>query len=62
MLENHDFEQVYSSRAAIGNYKKGYDSIRLVDWLAYYVRSYYEIINYYDLMGSALGYLKELSH
>ena len=45
MLENHDFEQDFSSRAAISNYIKGHDSVRLVKLLAYYFRSYYENIN-----------------
>ena len=31
--------------------KFGYDSIRLVKWLAYYDRSYNEK-NYFDLLGS----------
>ena len=34
MLENHDFEQDYRSRRAIGIYKIGHDSIRLMKWLA----------------------------
>ena len=52
MNENPDFEQNYYSRTAIGIYKIGHDAIRLTKWLAYYDRSYYESINYYDLMGS----------
>ena len=32
--------------------KIGHDSIRLMKWICYYDRSYYENINYYDLMGS----------
>ena len=41
MLENPDFEQDYLSRTAIGIYKIRHDSIRLMNWIAYYDRSYY---------------------
>ena len=60
MLENPDFEQNYWSRTAEGIYKIGHDSIRLMKWICYYDRSYYENINYYDLMGSICKYL--ISH
>ena len=33
MLENFDFEQNYWSRTAIGIYKIGHDSIRLMKWI-----------------------------
>ena len=52
MLLNPDFEQTYWSRTATGIYKIGHDSIRLMKWICYYDRSFYENINYYDLMGS----------
>ena len=52
MLENPSFEQSYWSRTVLGIYKIGYDSIRLMQWICYYDRSYYEHIYYYDLMGS----------
>ena len=52
MIKNSDFEQNYWSRTAQGIYKIGHDSIRLMKWICYYDRSYYENINYYDLMGS----------
>ena len=52
MLENPDFEQNFWSRTATGIYKIGHDSIRLMKFICYYDRSYYENINYYDLMGS----------
>ena len=45
MYENPNFEQDYSIRTTIGFYKIGYDSIRLMKWLAYYDRSYYVNIN-----------------
>ena len=61
MLENSDFEQNYWSRTAIGIYKIGHDSIRLMKWICYYDRSYYENINYYDMMASILTCLNEIS-
>ena len=59
MLENFDFEQDYWSRTATDIHKIGHDSIRLMKWICYYDRSYYENIRYYDLMGSVLKTLKE---
>ena len=59
MIINHDFEQDFYSRTAMGIYKNGHDNIRLMKWLAYYDRSYYENINYYDLMGSIVKSIKE---
>ena len=35
MLENSDFEQNYCSRTAIGFYKIGHESIRLMKWICY---------------------------
>ena len=61
LLENPDFEQDYNSRTPIGIYNIGQDIIRLMKWLAYYDRSFYENINYYDLMASLLKNLKEIS-
>ena len=58
MLLNPDFEQNYWSRTAKGIYKIGHDSIRLMKWICYSDRSYYENINYFDLMGSICKYLK----
>ena len=52
LLKNPDFEQNYWSRTAKGIYKIGHDSIRLMKWICYYDRSFYENISYYDLMGS----------
>ena len=59
MLLNPDFEQNYWSRTAKGIYKIGHDSIRLMNWICYYNRNYYQNINYYDLMGSICKYLKK---
>ena len=44
MLENSDFENW--SKLSDSIYKVGYDSIRLMKWLAYYDRSYYVIKNF----------------
>ena len=60
LLKNPDFEQNYWSRTATGIYKIGHDSIRLIKWIGYYDRSYYENINYYDLMASILTCLNEI--
>ena len=60
MLENPNFEQNYWSRTAQGVYKIGHDSIRLMKWICYFDRSYYENINYYDLMGSICNHLNEI--
>ena len=61
MLENFDFEQTHCSRTAEGFYKNGHDCIRLMKFICYYDRSYYENINYYDLMGSLCNHLNEIS-
>ena len=61
MLETPDFEQDCWSRPAKGIYKIGHDSIRLLKWICYYDRSYYENINFYDLMGSICNPLNEIS-
>ena len=60
MIENSDFEQGYWSRTATGIYKIGHESIRLMKRICYYDRSYYENINYYDLMGSICKHLNEI--
>ena len=56
MLQNPNFEQNKYSITSTGIYKIGHDSIRLMKWICYYDRSYYENINYYDLMGSVCFY------
>ena len=61
MIKNSDFEQGFWSRTAEGVYKKGHDSYRLMKWIRYYDRSYYENINYYDLMASVCKRLNEIS-
>ena len=61
MLENPYFEQNKYFLSSSGIYKIGHDSIRLMKWICYYDRSYYENVNYYDLMASILTCLNELS-
>ena len=60
MLKNPNFEQNKYSLTSTGNYKIRHDSIRLVKWICYYDRSYYENINYYDMMASLLTCLNEI--
>ena len=61
MLKNPDFEQNFWSRTSTGIYKIGHDSIRLMKWICFSDRSYYENISYYDLMGSVCKHLNEIS-
>ena len=61
MLENSNFEQNHYSITSTGIYKNARNSIRLMKWICYYDRPYYENINYYDLMGSVCKYLNEIS-
>ena len=61
MLRNPNFEQNRYSMTSKGIYKIGHDSVRLMKWICYYGRSYYENINYYDLMGSLCNHLNEIS-
>ena len=56
MIENPYFEEDCFSRTAEGTYKTGQNSIRLMEWLIYYDRSYYNNLNYFDLMGSICKY------
>ena len=49
MLKNPNFEQNKYSITSTGIYKIAHDSIRLMKWICYYDRSYFENINYYDL-------------
>ena len=61
MLENPNFEQNKYSLTSNGIYRIGHDSIRLMKGICYYDRSYYENINYYDLMGSLCRYIIEIT-
>ena len=56
MLKNPDFEQNKYSITSTGIYKIALDSIRIMKWICSYDRSYYENINYYDMMGSICRY------
>ena len=58
MIKNPNFEKNKVSLTSKGIYKIGHDSIRLVKWICYYDRSYYENISYYDLMASICKFLK----
>ena len=60
MLENPNFEQNHYSITSTGIYKIAHDSIRLMKWISYYDRFYYENINYYDMMGSIFKYFNEI--
>ena len=42
MLQNQDSEQDYWLRTAIDIYKIGHNSIRLLEWLIFCGRSYYD--------------------
>ena len=61
MLENLNFGEDYRSRTAEGIYKIGHDSIRLMKWIIYYDRFYFDNMNFFDLMGSVCKYLNEIS-
>ena len=58
MLENPNVEQDCWSRTAKVISKIGHDSIRLLKWLAYYDRSFYEKVRCFDLMGSIFELFK----
>ena len=64
LVENYknvdgDFEKNYNSRTAESIYRIEHDSKRLSKWLAYF-DIYYEDINYFDLLASALSALNEM--
>ena len=61
MLKKPNFEQNKYSITSTDIYKIAHDSIRLMKWICYYDRSYYENINYYDLLGSICKHLNEIS-
>ena len=61
MIKNSDFEQDYWSRTAQGVYKIGHDSIRLMKWICYHDRTFYDNINYCELMGSVCRYIIEIT-
>ena len=61
MLLNPNFEQNKCSITSTGIYRIAHDGIRLMKWICYYNRSFYESNIYYDLMGSICNHLKEIS-
>ena len=61
MSANPYFEQNHYSITSTGVYKFAHDSIRVMKWICYYDRSYYENINFYDLMGSICRYIIEIT-
>ena len=61
MLKNPNFEQNRYSITSKGIYKIGHDSIRLMKWICYYDRSYFENINYFDLMASICRYFIDIT-
>ena len=61
MLKNPNFEQGFWSKTTENIYKIGHDSFRLMKWLIYYDRSYFDNLKYFDIMGSICKYLNELS-
>ena len=61
MLKNPNFQQNKYSLTSSGIYKIGHDSIRLMKWICYYDRSYYENINYFDLMASICRYFIDIT-
>ena len=61
MLENSNCEQNKYSTTSSGIYKTGPDSVRLMKWICYYDRSFYENTNYYDLMGSVCSYIIDIT-
>ena len=61
MLLNSIFEENFYSIPSTGIYKIAHDSFRLMKWICYYDRSYYENIIYYDLMRIICKHLNEIS-
>ena len=61
MLKNPNFQQNKYTITATGIYKIGHESIRLMKWICYYDRSFYENVNYFDLMASVCKHLNEIS-
>ena len=61
LLKNPDFEQNKNLLTSTSICKIAHDSIRILNWIHYYDRSFYEKISFYDLMGSILSYLNEIS-
>ena len=61
MLEFPVFDQNCYSIKSTGIYRTGHDSIRLMKWLIYYYRIYYDIMKYFGLLGSLCRYFFEIA-
>ena len=61
MLEFPDFAQNHYSISSFGICRVVHDSIRILKWICYYDRFFYENIYYYDLLGSICNHLNEIS-
>ena len=62
MKKNPDFEENYFSETAEWILKYDQHSIRIMKWLCYADRPYYENVNYMVLMATFLTCLNELSY
>ena len=62
MKKNPDFEENYNSETAEGIRKHGPYSIRIMKWLYYADRPYYENVNYFVLIATFLNCLNEVSY
>ena len=60
IIKSLDLKQNYFSRTSTGIDNFGDVSFRIKKWLAFYDRSYYVNIIYYDLMRSVLKILNEI--
>ena len=60
MIENPNFERNNYSITSGGIYRTAHDSIRIMKWICYFDRSFYENIKYYDMMGSICKFLNEI--
>ena len=58
MLEIPILNKIIGPKQPKSFYKIGHGCIKLMKWICYFDRSYYENKNYYDLMGSILICLK----
>ena len=59
MKKYPDFEEICFSKTAESIYKIGHHGVRMMKWLVYYGRCYYENMNQYNLMTSVLICLKD---
>ena len=59
--EYPNFVQDCWSRTAIGIYRIGHDCVRIMKWLNYYDSSYYDKMNYFDMMVSICKDLNEIA-